>query len=143
MSSGFNAEYRTEYSANTLNLNQAANTVLATFFFPRKARVRRYGVISEAAAGLLAPGALNLATSAAGGASFTEVSSSILTHGARARGIGVTKTLGSRLELEAGSLLQVRVDVDAGGASTGRVWIEVEDEPFSGTAIPSTWVASS
>ena len=143
MSSGFNAEYRTEYSANTLNLNQAANTVLATFFLPRKARLRRYGVISEAAQGLLAPGVLNVATSPAGGATFTEVTGSLLAHGVRARGIGVYKTLPSRVELEAGSVVQVRVDVDAGGASTGRVWIEVEDEPFNGNAIPSSYVAAS
>ena len=40
-----------QYSVNTANLNQAANTVLASFFVSRPATVRRYGVIAEAAEG--------------------------------------------------------------------------------------------
>lgn len=143
MASGFNAEYRTEYSANNLNLNQGSNAVLASFFMPRKAVIRRYGVIAEAAQGLLAPGKLNLAVAVAGGASATEVPNSTLAHGARARGIAVYGNLASRVEVNAGEIVQVRADTAAGGASTGRVWIEVEDQPYNGANIPASVVKAT
>lgn len=143
MASGFNSEYVTEYSANNLNLNQGSDTVLASFFMPRKARIRRYGVIAEAAEGLLAPGVLNLAIAVAGGASATEVASSNLAHGARARGVAVYKDLTSRVEAEAGQIVQVRADTAAGGTSTGRVWVEYEPQPYVAANIPSSVVKAS
>ena len=73
MADGLIQQHRTENSAGTLNLNQAANTVLATFFFPRKVTVLRYGVISEASEGLLAVGVLNLAIAVQGGATAVEI----------------------------------------------------------------------
>ena len=143
MSAGHIAGYRTEYSANNLNLNQGSNTVLASFFAPRPMTVRRYGVIAEAAEGLLAPGKLNLAIAVAGGASATEVANSTMQPGARARGIAVYGNLASRVQLAAGEILQVRADTAAGGTSTGRVWIEVEDEPYVGANIPTSVVAAT
>ncbi len=137
-------QHRTEHSANSLNFNQAANTVLHTFFFPRKVTLRRDGVVSEASEGLLSVGVLNLASVIAGGATATEISDSLLAHGVRVRGVGVYKELdAARVTLTAGMLLQVRVDVNSDATSTGRVWIEVEDEPFNGANIPTTYIEAS
>ncbi len=143
MSDGFIQQHKTEYSANSLNLNQGANTVLTTFFFPRKVLLIRYGIVSEASEGLLSAGVLNLATVIAGGATATEVTGNLLAHGVRVRGVPVYKDLTTRQALAAGTLLQIRVDVDAGGTSTGRVWIEYEEETFSGANIPSTFIEAS
>ena len=143
MSDGLIQQHRTEYSANTLNFNQAANTVLATFFFPRRVTLIRYGIISEASEGLLTAGVLNLAIVNQGGATPVEITGNLLAHGVRARGIGVYKDLTTRQTLEAGELLQIRVDVDAAGTSTGRVWVEYEQDVFNGESIPSTWVEAS
>jgi len=133
-----------EYSANNLNLNQGSNTVLATFFFPRKCTILRYGVVAEAAEGLLSPCILNMATVIAGGATATEVSNSNLVVGsARARGVPVYKDLASRVEVAAGQLVQIRADTAAGGTSTGRVWIEYVPEAFNGSNIPTAFVASA
>jgi len=145
MSIGHIAGYAQQHSANTLNLNQGSDTVLATFFFPRKATIRRYGIIAEAAEGLLAPSVLNLATVISGGATATAVGSgSNLTVGsARARGVPVYKDLASRVTVESGGLLQVRAGTAAGGTSTARAWVEYEEEPYSGGNIPTSAVASS
>ncbi len=144
MAVGLQSGYRTEYSVGTVDFNQSANTVLATFFMPRKGRIRRYGVVAEASQGLLAAFEMNLNILVQGGASGTEVTGSILDVAAnRARGIAVVKTLTTRIDFNAGELVEVRVDVDAGGTSTGRVWIEVEDEPHSGSNIPSTWIVAA
>ena len=67
MSAGLLQQHRTEYSVNTLNFNQAADTVLATFFFPRRVTIIRYGIIAEASEGLIAAGVLNLAIAVQGG----------------------------------------------------------------------------
>ena len=142
MAVGHIAGYQTQSSANNLNLNQGSDTVLASFFMPQPAVLRRYGVIAEAAEGLLAPGILNAAIAVAGGASATEIASSNLAHGARARGIGVYHNFVARNEVPAGGIVQVRADTAAGGTSTGRVWIEYEPQPFAGANIPSTWVAA-
>lgn len=137
--------YNEQHSANNLNLNQGSDTVLATFFIPRKARIRRYGVISEASQGLLAAMRLNLATVTPGGATATAVGAGSVLNpgGARARGVAVYKDIDERVEVDSGGLVQVRAGTAAGDTSTGRVWIEYEEDPYNGTSIVSTAVKSA
>lgn len=135
--------YQVQSSANNLNLNQGSDTVLATFFVARKAVVRRYGVVSEASQGLLAPSVLNLSYSSDGGANQTAYGSgsTLAVGSARSRGVPVYRNVTTRIEVPAGSTISVRAGTAAGGTSTGRVWIEYDEEPFNGAAIPSNAVA--
>ncbi|HEX5419250.1 MAG TPA: hypothetical protein VFY39_04555, partial [Gammaproteobacteria bacterium] len=91
MAMGFNAEYSIKEAAGA-DLNGAANTSLLSFYMPAGGILRRFGVVAEAAAGLLAPSVLKASYSTDGGQNFTDIGT--LTVGsARARGVPVYRTL--------------------------------------------------
>lgn len=133
------AAYVKKGETSAVDLNQGSNTVLASFYMPAGGYVRRLGVVSEAAAGLLAPSVLNVAYSTDGGATFTSIGT--LTSGARARAVPVYRNLEvAAAVVPANSLVAIRAQTAAGGTSTGRVWAEVQEEPLAGTSIPTTAV---
>jgi len=135
---------RTEYSANNLDFNQAAGTALFTIYAAKPMRVQRFGVISEAAQGLLAAMRLRLRRGTGGGGTVADIADTTLNPGgARARGVPVYKDMEDRIFINAGETLIVAVQVDAGGTSTGRAWIEFEEAPFNGANIPAAAIKSA
>lgn len=128
--------------AGAVNLNQAANTLLVSFYLLAGGYIRRLIVVAEAAAGLLAPGVLKLSYSLDGGATFVDVTGATLTHGARARGIPVYRNFDLALaRIPAGALVAVRVSTDSGGASTARLIVEVQPEPTQPVLLTAGTVA--
>lgn len=142
MARGFQGAYELREVA-AANLNQAANTVLLSFYLPGGGAVRRYGVVAEAAQGLLAACVLKMSYSVDGGATFTDFATSTLTSGLRARGVPAYRTLNAVLSqaVPANALVAVRVSTDAGGASTARIWVEVENAVYQPANIPATAIA--
>lgn len=130
------------------NLNQAEDTVLlAAIFFPSGGFIRRYGVVAEAAEGLLAPNELRIRSSVDGGANYTDRSTDdaggnaeLDVVAARARGVAVYKD--TAITIAPNTLVVVASKVAAGGTSTGRVWMEYAQYPFNGGNIPTTAVAA-
>ncbi len=145
MAMGLNAQYRVDQVAGA-NLNQAEDTVLlSAIYFPAGGFIRRYGVVAEAAEGLLAPNELRLRSSTDGGATYADLATNddgtnaeLDVVSARARGVPVYKDVG--ITVDPNTLVVVASKVAAGGTSTGRVWIEYQTEPFNGTNIPTTAV---
>jgi hypothetical protein len=128
------------------NLNQAEDTVLlAAIFFPAGGFIQRFGVVAEAAEGLLAPNELRLRSSVDGGATYVDRSTNdagenaeLDVVAARARGVDVYKDVG--MTIAPNTLVVVASKVAAGGTSTGRVWMEYALNPFNGGNIPTTAV---
>jgi hypothetical protein len=121
--------------------------LLAAVYFPAGGFIRRFGVVAEAAEGLLAPNELRLRRSTDGGANYTDISTDdsganaeLDVVSARARGVPVYKDTG--VTILPGTLVVVASKVAAGGTSTGRVWMEYAIEPFNGVNIPSNAVAA-
>lgn len=144
MARNFQAGYELREVA-AANLNQAQNTVLHSFYLPGGGAVRRYGVVSEAAAGILAPTVLKLSYSVDGGANFTDLTTSTLTPGARARGVPVYRNLNAAVTqaIPANALVAVRVSTDSGGAGTARIWAEIENNVYQPANIPATAISVS
>ncbi len=117
--------------AQGVNLNQAANTVLLTFTAKKTAILRRYGVIADAAAGLLAPMDLKLRTVPIATGTAADIANTTLNGVARARGLGIVKTLSERVVVTEGDDVTIAIAVAAGGVSTGDVWLEYAEEPFN------------
>lgn len=135
-----------DYSANGLNLNQAGGTRLHTVFAAKPLQIQRYGVVSEASQGLLAPMRLKLQTSTDGGASWSDVTDAddiLNPDGAQSRGVPVNKDMDGRVTIEAGTLVAIAIDTAAGGTSTGRVWLEYQQLPFAGNKVPDKAVESA
>lgn len=141
MARNFNAGYEQREIA-AANFNQAANTVLLSFYLPTGGAVRRYGVVAEAAQGLLAASVLKMSYSTDGGATYTDLTTSTLTPGTRARGVPVQRSLnsGTAQSIPANALVAVRVSTDAGAASTGRIWVEIENNVNQPALLPTNGV---
>lgn len=147
MAMGFNAEYQREI-VNSVNLNQAEDTVLLERYFPSGGIVRRYGVVGDSANGLLAANELRLRVAPAtapqtpadvdeddgGNICSLDVASN--------RSAGVIVYVDTRITVAPGETVIVASKVAAGGTSTGNVFLEFSEEPFAGTSIPSTAVES-
>lgn len=141
MAVGLLAGYRTEQLA-AANLNQAANTVLLSFYTPALGMlVRRIWLVAEAAAGILAPCVLKLSYSIDGGATFVDVTGATVTPGARARGILVYRNFTARYAIPTGALVAIRVSTDSGGAGTARLGLDYEPQPFQPVNLPTTAIA--
>lgn len=127
-------ETLTSVMANvTTDFNQAQNTVLQTFLATKAFTVRRYGCVAGAAQGLLAAMRLKLRKTPVLTGTAADVTGTILVGAVKARGFGIVKTLGrdaAAVVFLPGDTLTVCVEVAAGGASTGGVWVEV---------VPLTW----
>lgn len=129
------ARYTQTAGAASANLNQAQNTVLLTYVAYRPVRLHRFGVISAAAEGLLAAMDLKLRLVPAATGTAADISGAVLNGAAKARGFGLMKTLTSRVEVQAGDTVTLAVETAAGAASTGHVFLEVEELPFAGELI--------
>lgn len=125
---------RVEYAA-AANLNQAQNTVLLTFVAIKPVRIHRFGVIADAAAGLLAASDLKLRHVPVATGTAADISGAVLNSAVVARGSGLMKTLTTREVIPAGDTVTVAVETSAGGTSTGHVFLEVEELPFAGSNI--------
>jgi hypothetical protein len=141
------AGYRREV-ANSVNLNQAEDTVLLERYFPSGGVVRRYGVVGDATEGLLAVNELRLRISPAT-APQTPVDVATDDGGnicsldvASARVAGVLVYVDLQLTVDPGETIIVASKVAAGGTSTGNVFLEFAEEPFNGNAKPTTAVES-
>ena len=118
------------------NLNQAANTALLTFTVTKPVEIRRFGVVADSANGLLAASVLKMRKLPAATGTAADVTGAVLTTGAVvARGFGIYRTLATRVTGVPGDKFTVAVSTDAGGASTGEVFIEYEELPFAGSPI--------
>lgn len=145
MSKGLHAAYE-RIVANSQNLNQAEDTVFIERYFPAGGFVRRYGVVGDASEGLLAVNELRLRKAPATApqtpvdvtADDAGVSPDLDVASARSAGVLVYKTLG--LTVAPGETIIVASKVSAGATSTGNVFLEFEEEPFAGAAIPTTAV---
>jgi hypothetical protein len=153
MAMGFNAEYVIAQSAGNVNLNSTSSQL--EHFLRAGGNVRRAGVVAEAAEGLLAAMVLTLEFSVDGGANFTTIAT-LSPAGALARGVNFYKDVpatsapgvGATAQKSAGavppnSLVRLRVSNAAGGTSTGRLWIELEEQPFNGVNVPANAVAAA
>jgi hypothetical protein len=119
------------YAAN-VNLNQAQNTALLTFKAVRTVRLHRFGVVADAAAGLLAPMDLKLRLTPVATGTAADISGAVLNGAVKARGYGLVKTLSSREEIVlAGDTVTIAVETAAGGTSTGDVFLEYEPLSFN------------
>ena len=117
--------------AAAANLNQAQNTVLLTFKAVRPVRLHRFGVVADAAAGLLAPMDLKLRKTPVATGTAADIDGAVLNGAVKARGFGLVKTLTSREEIVlAGDTVTIAVETAAGGTSTGDVFLEYEPLPF-------------
>lgn len=131
------------HSASNADLNDSENTVLHTVVALKPIQIQRYGVVSEASQGLLSPMRLKLRRVTGGGATAADIAGTTLNPGgARARGVMVYKEPESRVVINAGEHVTVAISTAAGGTSTGRVWIEYQELPFSGTNVPDSAVKS-
>ena len=118
------------------NLNQAQNTVLHTLRVLRPLRVHRFGVVADAAAGLLAPMDLKLRHVPVATGTAADISGAVLNGQAKARGFGLVKTLASREDdFDIGDEITLCIETAAGGTSTGDVFIEYEPLPFQVASI--------
>lgn len=147
MSTGLYGGYKRE-TANSVNLNQAEDTILLKRYFPSGGVVRRYGVVADSANGLLAVNELRLriapatapqtpadvATDDGGNICSLDVAS--------ARSAGVPIYVNTQVTVDPGETVIIASKVAAGGTSTGNVWLDFEEEPFNGSAIPTTAVES-
>jgi len=117
--------------AAAANLNQAQNTVLLTLDLLRPARIHRFGVVADSANGLLAAGDLKLRKTPVLTGTIADIAGAVLNGQVKTRGLGLVKTLTTREVFAlAGDKVTLTVEVDAGGASTGHVFIEYEPQPF-------------
>lgn len=123
--------------AEAVNLNQAQNTALLTFTVIKPIRVQRFGVIADAAEGLLAANVLKLRQAPGETGTAADITDETLTVGAViARGSGAYKTVGSpRTQYSPGDQIIIAVETAAGGTSTGDVFIEYAELPFAGSLI--------
>ena len=117
--------------AQAVNLNQAQNTVLFTFNANKTVIIHRYGVIADAAAGLLAPMDLKLRSIPIATGTAADLANTQLNGAAKARGLGIVKTMTERHVVTEGDAVVIAVETAAGGVSTGDVWIEYSEEPFN------------
>lgn len=114
------------------NLNQAQNTVLHTYRVLKPVRIHRFGVVADAAAGLLAPMDLKLRHIPGTTGTAADITGAVLNGAVKARGYGLVKTLETRVgaDYEPGDEIVIAVETAAGGTSTGDVWLELEPLPF-------------
>ena len=124
-------------TAANANLNQAENTVLLTYVASKPILLHRFGVVANAAQGLLAAMRLKMriVPVATGTAADITEAGVLNPGGAVARGLGVYKDVEDRVLINAGDTVTVAVSTDAGGTSTGNVFLEFRELPFSGEAI--------
>lgn len=113
------------------DLNQAANTVLYTFTANKPVVLRRFGVIADAAEGLLAASVLKLRLVPQATGVAADITGAVLNSVVTARGNGIIKTLATRIAIDAGDEVTIAVSTDAGAASTADVWLEYAEEPFN------------
>lgn len=123
--------------AAAANLNQAQNTVLLTLRVFRPMIIRRFGVVADAAAGLLAPMDLKLRYIPGSTGTAADITGAVLNGAVKARGFGLVKTLETRVgnTYVPGDEVVLAVETAAGGTSTGDVWIEYEPLPFQVASI--------
>lgn len=135
-------------TANSVNLNQAEDTILLERYFPSGGVVRRYGVVGDAVEGLLAANELRLRVAPA---TAPQTPADVATDDggnicsldvASARVAGVQVYVDLQLTIDPGETVIVASKVAAGGTSTGNVWLEFTEEPYAGTSKPSTAVES-
>jgi len=126
------------------NLNSAQNTALLTFVAHKPIVLHRFGVMANAAAGILSPMRLKLRLTPVATGTAADISGvgNLNPGAARARGVGVYKTVGDDVTVQAGDTITLCVETAAGGTSTGDVWLEYAELPFSGTPI-APYVASA
>jgi hypothetical protein len=134
--------------SNSVNLNQAEDTVLLERYFPSGGFVRRYGVVGDASEGLLAANELRLRVAPATAPQTpadvaTDDGDNIVSldvASARAAGVMVYVDLG--LTILPGETVIVASKVAAGATSTGNVFLEFQEEPFQVATTPTTAVES-
>jgi len=120
----------TVYAA-AANLNSAQNTALLTFKALRPVRLHRFGVVADAAAGLLAAMDLKLRKTPVATGTAADIAGAVLNGQVKARGLGLVKTLASReTVILAGDTVTLTVETAAGATSTGDVFLEYEPLPF-------------
>lgn len=124
-------------TATAQNLNQAANTVLLTYVASKPCRLHRFGVVGDAAEGLLAAMRLKmrLVPIDTGVAEDLAAAGTLNPGEAKARGLGVYKDAEDNEVIDAGDTITVAIDTAAGGTSTGNVFLEIVELPFAGTEI--------
>lgn len=117
--------------AAAADLNAAQNVVLLTLRAMRPIRIHRFGVVADAAAGLLAAGDYKLRIIPVATGTAADIAGTVITGAAKARGFGLVKTLDTRVvNALPGDEIVVAMETDAGGTSTGDVFIEYEPLPF-------------
>lgn len=131
-------------TARAQNLNQAANTVLLTYTASKPCRLHRFGVVGDAAEGLLAAMRLKMRLTPidTGVAADLTAAGVLNPGGAKARGLGVYKDAEDNEVINAGDTITVAIDTPAGGISTGNVSLEIVELPFAGTEI-ADWSQSA
>lgn len=128
-------ETQVDFSA-AANLNQAENTVLHTLRVMRPMRIHRFGVVADAAEGLLAASVLKLRKIPVGTGTAADITGAVLNSAVKTRGNGICKTLGTREDdFDIGDEVVIAVSTSAGAASTGDVFIEYEPLPFQVTQL--------
>jgi hypothetical protein len=137
MSLGLQAGYRIYEASSDTN----AAGVLVSGYLAGGSYVRRMGIVSEVAAGLLAPTVVKLSYSIDGGATFVDVTGATLTTGVRARGVYLYRNLDLLLaRIPSGALVAMRTSTLAGAGNVARCILEIEPQPFSGSNIPTAAV---
>jgi len=118
------------------NLNAVANSNLLIFAVSKPIMIQRFAVISDAAAGLLAPMVLKLRITSIGVTS--DLGTDLLNGVALAQGLGIYKDITgppNGLRVNAGDIVSIAVSVPAGGVSTGDISLEYWELPFAGQEI--------
>lgn len=123
--------------ATGVNLNQSANTVLMTLVAHKPLLLQRFGVIADASEGLLAAMRLKMRKTTIADGTVADLTGmgTLDPGGTKARGKGVYKDAEDYVRVDAGDKVTIAVDTSAGGTSTGDVFIEYIELPFSGSGI--------
>lgn len=129
--------HTTTEGATGVNLNQSENTVLLTVVARKPILLYRFGVIADAAEGLLDAMVLKMRKVDISDGSKSDLTGmgNLTPDGAKGRGVGVFKDAEDYVRIDAGDKVEIAIDTAAGGTSTGDVFAEYVELPFSGTEI--------